>query len=160
MSIAGRGDARASSLRACLSVPLTAEQRERALIHFRRFLRQRVVNLERLTLADLTFNVVLLRANATMLELQDPGTLLRYRLAQRVERGSVTAFGTTLQAISKDIAGHATGVAGADIMLVRDNRRYYMQVKSGPDTANRDIAQNIGSLLNAARARDPEAVCM
>ncbi len=141
-------------------MPLSAEQRERALGHLRRFLRQRVVNLERLTLADLTFNVVLLRANATMLELRDPGTLLRYRLAQRVERGSVTAFGTTLQAISKDIAGHATGVAGADIMLVRDNRRYYIQVKSGPDTANRDIAQNIGSLLNAARARDPEAVCM
>lgn len=141
-------------------MPLTAEQRERALGHFRRFLRQRVVNLERLTLADLTFNVVLLRANATMLELRDAETLLRYRLAQRVERGSVTAFGTTLQAISKDIAGHATGVAGADIMLVKDNRRFYIQVKSGPDTANRDIAQNIGSLLNSARARDPEAVCM
>lgn len=141
-------------------MPLTAEQRERALGHYRRFLRRRVVNLERLTLADLSFNVVLLRANATMLELHDAGTLLRYRLAQRVERGSVTAFGTTLQAIAKDIAGHATGVAGADIMLVKDNRHYYIQVKSGPDTANRDIAQNIGSLLNAARARDPDAVCM
>jgi hypothetical protein len=105
-------------------VPLTPDERERALTHLRRFLARRVVNLERLTLDDLTFNVVLLRANATMLELHDAKTLLRYRLAQRVERGSVTAFGTTLQAISKDIAGHATGVAGADIMLVRDNRRY------------------------------------
>ena len=141
-------------------MPLTVEQRGRALGHFRRFLRQRVVNLERLTLADLTFNVVLLRANATMLELCDAETLLRYRLAQHVERGSVTAFGTTLQTISKDIAGHATGVAGADIMLVRNNRRYYIQVKSGPHTANRDIAQNIGALLNSARARDPDAVCM
>ena len=140
-------------------MPLTADQRERALAHLRRFLRQRVANLERLTLDDLTFNVLLLRVNATMLELNDPKTLLRYRLAQRVERGSVTAFGTTLQAISKEIAGHATGVAGADIMLVRDGRHYYIQVKSGPDTANRDIAQNIGALLNSARARDPEAVC-
>ena len=90
-----------------------------------------MVTLEQLTLAHFTFNVVLLRANATMLELRDPETLLRYRLAQRVERGSVTAFGTTLQAIAKDIAGHATGVAGADIMLVRDNRHYSIQVKSG-----------------------------
>jgi hypothetical protein len=138
-------------------VSLTPEQRERALAHFRRFLRQRLVNLERLALDDLTFNVLLLRANATMLELHDAETLLRYRLAQRLERGSVTAFGTTLQSISKDIAGHATGVAGADIMLVRD-RHYYIQVKSGPDTANRDIAQNIGALLNSAR--DPQAVCM
>jgi hypothetical protein len=118
------------------------------------------VNLERLSLADLKFNVVLLRVTATMLELHDAETLLRYRLAQYLERGLVTGFGTTLQAIAKDIAGHATGVAGADIMLVRDRRHYYIQVKSGPDTANRDIAQNIGALLNSARARDPDAVCM
>jgi hypothetical protein len=141
-------------------VPLTAEQRDRASEHFRRFLRQRVVQLERLTLADLTFNVVLLRATATMLDLHDAESLLRYRLAQRLERSSVTAFGTTLQAIAKDIAGHATGVAGADIMLLKNNRHYYIQVKSGPDTANQDIAQNIGSLLNSARVRDPSAVCM
>jgi Type II restriction endonuclease EcoO109I len=43
---------------------------------------------------------------------------------------------------------------------VREGRRYFIQVKSGPDTANKDIAQNIATLLNSARARDPEAVCL
>lgn len=95
-----------------------------------------------------------------MLELETPQALLRYRLAQHLERGLVTAFGTTLQAIAKGIGGEATGVGGADIMLNREGRRYYIQVKSGPDTANRDIAQNISGLLNAARARDPGAICL
>ena len=141
-------------------MPLTAEQRGRARHQFERFLQRRVENLEQLTLDHLKFNVVLTRVTATMFELETPEAMLRARLAQHLERGSVTAFGTTLQSIAKDIAGEATGVAGADIMLTRAGRHYYIQVKSGPDTANRDIAQNIATLLNAARARDPEAICL
>jgi Type II restriction endonuclease EcoO109I len=41
-----------------------------------------------------------------------------------------------------------------------DGRRHFVQVKTGPDTANKDIAQNIARLLNAARARDPSAICI
>jgi hypothetical protein len=122
-------------------------------------LRQRVVNLEQLTLSSLKFNVILLRVSAQTLELDTPEKLMRYRLAQHLERGSVTAMGNALQAIARVIA-KATGVAGADIMRERAGRRYYVQVKSGPDTANKDIAQNIATLLNSARARDPGAVCM
>lgn len=141
-------------------MPLTGEQRERARAQFERFLLRRVQNLERLTLSHLKFNVLLTRVTATMLELETPEALLRSRLAQHLERGSVTAFGTTLQSIAKDLAGEATGVAGADIMLTRNGRRHYIQVKSGPDTANQDIAQNISTLLNSARARDPESICL
>ena len=79
-----------------------------------------------------------------MLEFDTPGALLRSRLAQHLERGSVTAFGTTLQSI-EDIGGKATGVAGVDIMPTREGRHYYIQVKSGPDTANRDIASRSAS---------------
>ena len=80
-----------------------------------------------------------------MLEFDTPEALLRSRLAQHLERGSVTAFGTTLQSIAKDIGGEATGVAGVDIMPTREGRHYYIQVKSGPDTANRDIASRSAS---------------
>lgn len=117
------------------------------------------MNLEQLTLSSLKFNVILLRVSAQTLELDTPEKLMRYRLAQHLERGSVTAMGNALQAIARVIA-EATGVAGADIMRERAGRRYYVQVKSGPDTANKDIAQNIATLLNSARARDPGAVCM
>jgi hypothetical protein len=69
-------------------------------------------------------------------------------------------MGSALQRVARNIAGQGTGVAGADIEKMRDGRRYFIQVKSGPDTANKDIAQNIAALLNSARARDPGAVCL
>jgi hypothetical protein len=141
-------------------VLLSHDQRSRIRGIFARFLEQRVRSLERLTLDHLKFNVVALRTIATMLELDTPEALLRYRLAQHLERSLVTAMGTALQTVAKVIAGQGSGVAGADIEKVRDGRRYFIQIKSGPDTANKDIAQNIATLLNSARARDPEAICL
>ena len=141
-------------------MPLSHDQRNLIRGIFAKFLDQRVRSLERLTLDHLKFNVVALRAIATMLELNTPEALLRYRLAQHLERSLVTAMGTALQAVAKVIAGQGSGVAGADIEKIRDGRRYFVQIKSGPDTANKDIAQNIAALLNSARARDPEAICL
>jgi hypothetical protein len=141
-------------------MPLSADQRDEIEMVFSRFLEARVRNLERLTLDHLKFNVLALRGTATMLELDTPEALLRYRLAQHLERSLVTAMGSALQRVARIIAGQGSGVAGADIEKMRDGRRYFIQVKSGPDTANKDIAQNIATLLNSARARDPEAVCL
>jgi Type II restriction endonuclease EcoO109I len=141
-------------------VALTTEQRARIQLTFTRFLAARATNAERLSLDGLKFNVVHLRTVAKMLDFHTPLDLIQYRLAQHLERGAVTAMGSALQAVAKAITGSGTGVAGADIEVVRDGQRYYVQVKSGPDTANKDIAQNIGRLLNSARARDPSAACV
>jgi hypothetical protein len=142
-------------------MPLTKDQRARIAEIFSRFLEKRVQNLQALTLEDLKFNVVALRVSAEMLEFSTPLDLMRYRLAQHLERGAVTAMGTALQAVAREIAGFGSGVAGADIEVTDESgRRYFVQVKSGPDTANKDIAQNIGMLLNSARARDPTASCV
>lgn len=141
-------------------MPLTAEQHSRILAIFRAFLARRARKVEGLTLDKLTFNVVGLRASAAMLELNDAEALLRYRLAQRIERGSVTAFGTALQTIAKEIGGTGTGVEGADLMLERKGRHYYIQVKSGPEGFNKGMAQNTAAQLNSARARDAGAVCL
>lgn len=139
---------------------MTPHQRLRIKKKFSDFLAARARNLEALRLADLKFNVVALRTTSSLLEFDTPEGLLRYRLAQHLERGSVTAMGSVLQGVAREISGSASGVAGADIELLKDGRRYYIQVKSGPDTANKDIAQNIGTLLNSARARDPESICV
>lgn len=139
---------------------LSQAQRDQIRTIFSRFLGKRIPSLDKLTLDHLKFNVVALRATATILELETPLALLRYRLSQHLERGLVTAMGSALQAVAKAIAGQGSGVAGADIEKTRDGRRYFIQIKSGPDTANKDIAQNIAALLNSARARDPEAICL
>ena len=140
-------------------VSLTPDQRQRILDIYRGFLAKRLSEVEQLTLAGMTFNVLALRLSAAMLELDDTSELLRYRLSQRLERGSVTAFGTALQAIAKEVGGKGTGVEGADIMLERDGQHHYIQIKSGPQTFNKDIAQNIATQLNSARVRDPGSIC-
>jgi hypothetical protein len=141
-------------------MPLTEEQRRKIRSIFTAYLQARAKNLKTLALSDMKFNVVQLRATGTMLDLKTPEDLLRYRLAQYLERGAVTAMGGALQKIARELSGSGSGVAGADIEVSRDGRRYFVQVKSGPDTANKDIAQNIATLLNSARARDPAAVCV
>jgi hypothetical protein len=130
---------------------LTAEQRERIIERFHAYLAGRFARLRRLRLSEMNFNVVALRSMATLLELDSPDALIRYRFAQFTERGFVTAMGGTLQEIAKIAAASPTGVAGADIEIDRDGTRYYIQVKSGPTTANKDIAQNIQRLLASAR---------
>lgn len=139
---------------------LSEDKRDRIRQKFADFLDARARNLERLRLDDLKFNVVQLRAMATMLDFKTPEDLLRYRLAQHLERGTVTAWGSALQAVAREISGSGSGVAGADIEVTENGRRHFVQVKSGPDTANKDIAQNIATLLNSARARDPTAICV
>lgn len=141
-------------------MPLTSDQRVRIQKTFAAFLAARSRNLDKLSLDHLKFNVVALRTSAKILDFNSPLDLMTSRLAQHVERGASTAMGTALQAVAKEITGSGTGVAGADIEVTRDGQRYYVQVKSGPDTANKDIAQNIGTLLNSARARDPSAACV
>jgi hypothetical protein len=142
-------------------MPLTDTQKGRIKKIFAKFLDKRAKNLEKLTLDDLKFNVVALRTMSTMLDFGSAEDLLRYRLAQHLERGTMTAMGNALQAIAKEISGAGSGVAGADIEVTDPNgRRHFVQIKSGPDTANKDIAQNIGTLLNSARARDPSAICV
>jgi hypothetical protein len=139
---------------------LTQDQRDKIRTTFALYLQARAKNLKALKLSDMKFNVVQLRATGMMLDLDTPDALLRYRLAQLLERGAVTAMGKALQNIARELSGSGSGVAGADIEVNRDGRRYFVQVKSGPDTANKDIAQNIGTLLNSARSRDPSAICI
>lgn len=139
---------------------ISNEQRERVQRIFASYLQARAKNLKKLKLDDMKFNVVQLRATGKMLDLSTPEELLRYRFAQFLERGAVTAMGKALQNVARDLSGSGSGVAGADIEVTRGGRRHYVQVKSGPDTANKDIAQNIATLLNAARARDAGAICI
>jgi len=148
------------SRKCSFAVPLSSEQREAILAVLRTFLAKRVENLDRLSLENLTFNVVALRASAAMYELENAESLLRYRLTQRLERGSVTALGTALQRIARVVGGSATGVEGADLMVVREGRNHYVQIKSGPEGFNKDTAQNIAGQLNSARARDPSSICI
>lgn len=86
-----------------------------------------------------------------------PSDLAEFIVNQRVERGLVTSLGMQLQKIGRIVGSvmYSSGVAGADLEGQHDTlkRHLLMQVKSGPDTVNLDIANQIHSKLNQAERR-------
>lgn len=105
---------------------------------------------------DLDFNPYLLR----ILGLETPEEIAEFMVAERVERSIVTSYGQRIQKIAKEIAGRGTGVEGADICKEKHGRRYYIQVKAGPNTVNKDISSEINRLLRSATRRNHGAVAL
>jgi len=100
-----------------------------------------------------------LRLYSQQLGLSDSGSIVRWLVQQRLERGTVTALGTALQRVAQ-VFSEGTGVEGADIMKTRDGRHYYIQVKSGPNTVPKDMAQRISDLLHSAQRRNAGSVAL
>ena len=117
------------------------------------FLRQRARTIRRLKIQDLHINPFLIRILANELKLKDARTIVRWLVNQRLERGTVTSFGLVLQEVAK-VFSEGTGVEGADIQKTREGRRYYIQVKSGPNTVPKDMGERISQLLRSARRRN------
>ena len=84
-----------------------------------------------------------------------PRLMADMRVHQTFERGVVTSFGGTLQKIARLVAGpgSGSGTGGADLELTTGGHHYFVQIKSGPKTVNKDIAEAISANLNSARAR-------
>lgn len=134
-------------------------RRERIRQILESFLRYRLARIERLNLDDLDINPFLLRLLSHEMGLNDARSIVEWLVSQRFERGTVTAFGGTLEKIAR-VFGEATGVEGADLMLTREDRHYYVQVKSGPNTVPKDLATKISELLHSAQVRNFGAVAL
>ncbi|WP_165847773.1 PmeII family type II restriction endonuclease [Ammonifex thiophilus] len=99
---------------------------------------------------ELSFNPFLLR----LLGLKTPNEIAEFMVAERVERSLVTSYGTHIQRIAQIVAGRGTGVEGADVCKEEGGRRYYIQVKAGPYTVNKDISKQVSDLLTSATRRN------
>lgn len=136
-------------------VDVTEEIREK----FRGFIRNFFGNLSNLTLDDLTPNPYLMKIIGEVAELNTAQQVVSHLLSARIERSTSTGFGNTFQKIAT-VFTEGTGVAGADISMVRENQygrpiRWYIQMKSGPSTVNKDICLQISQELQSAVRRDP-----
>jgi hypothetical protein len=110
--------------------------------------------LKKIQIDTIDLNPFLLR----ILGLNTPESIAEFCVSQRVERSVVTTYGTRVQRIAKEICGRGTGVEGADICVEEDGRRYYVQIKAGPNTTNKDIVNSINRLLHSAERRDENGV--
>jgi len=116
-------------------------------------------NLRNLHLDHLTPNPILMKLVGTAAEYNSASELVEYMLNARIERSTSTGFGMTIQKIATAFC-ERTGVGGADISIVKENERgipvrWYIQMKSGPNTVNKDICVQISSELQSAVRRAP-----
>lgn len=142
---------------ACITgLRMNAEQRARVYQAFAEFLQGRADTLRKLKLADLEFNAFLLRlySGPHGLGLADAPSIIRWRLAQRMERGTVTSLGSAFQRAAVAFADQ-TGVEGSDIVKIKRagirSQTYYIQLKSGPNTVPKDLAVTTRELLRRAQ---------
>lgn len=138
---------------------LSPEKRQQVQRVFENFLRNRINTIRGLKISDFNINPFLLRALAHQFGLDNSKDIVRWLFNQRMERGSSTSLGTTLQEAAK-VFSEGTGVEGADILKTKENKHHHIQVKSGPNTIPKDMGVRITQLLNSARRRNRGSVAM
>jgi len=140
-------------------VPIDIEKRKQIGQIFRKFLLNRVKTVRRLKLSDLDVNPFLIRILSHELGLDNSEAIVRWLISQRLERGTVTSFGITLQDAAK-VFSEGTGVEGADILKTKKGRHHHIQVKSGPNTIPKDLGVRIAQLLRSAQRRNRGSVVL
>ncbi len=126
---------------------------------FQQFLINRARTIRGLKISDLNVNPFLIRIFARELGLDNADSIVRWLVSQRLERGTVTSFGNTLQDAAK-VFSEGTGVEGADIMKTKQGHHYHIQVKSGPNTVPKDLGVRISQLLRSAQRRNRGSVAL
>ncbi|MCX7682030.1 MAG: PmeII family type II restriction endonuclease [Anaerolineae bacterium] len=138
---------------------LDAAKREQVKQSFQQFLLNRANAIRKLQIEDLNINPFLIRILAKEMGFSDARSIVRWLVNQRLERGTVTSFGIALQDAAK-VFSEGTGVEGADILKTKEDRHYYIQVKSGPNTIPKDLGVRISQLLRSAQRRNRGSVAL
>lgn len=132
---------------------MTEDQKAQIREVFEKLLERRAKKIKSLRFRDLEINPFLVRLISKEMNLTNARSIVEWRLGQHWERGMVTALGSALESIAK-VFSEGTGVEGADILKTKGGRRHYIQVKSGPNTVPKDMAQRITQLLQGAQRRN------
>lgn len=136
---------------------LASETRQKIRAIFEKFLSNRIKTIRGLKLEDLDINPFVVRLFSKELGLNDSKSIVTWLLNQRLERGTVTSGGTWLQKIA-GIFCEPTGVEGADLMKRKGAHHHYLQVKSGPNTVDKDACRGITRDLRSAQRRHPGSI--
>ena len=80
-----------------------------------------------------------------------------FGVRQRVERSLVTSFGTLLQEIVK-IINHEAGTEDIDLIIKKNGRDHYVQLKSGPQGFTRPALRKTSQSFSKIKQQNPNAV--
>ena len=113
--------------------------------HFENFLNNRIVATMDLSLSDFDINPFLIATVRGQLGIKTPRDLAEWLITQRLERGMVTGFGSTLQNIAKEFS-NTKSPPNITASIIRDGKVYNMIIKSGSNH-NQPVARNIRQIL-------------
>ncbi len=137
----------------------TTDKRTEIKQIFQKFLTNRARTIRRLKIKDLNINPFLIRILASEMGFNDTRSIIHWLITQRSMTGANTSFGFCLQEIAKTFS-EGTGVEGADLQKIKGDRRYYIQVKSGPATMDKDAVQRMSQLLLSVQRRNRGSVAV
>ena len=134
--------------------------REAWIFHIgRQFLKTVVRNLKGLKLDDIDINPFL----AIALELKSSEQVLKFNLYQSVTRSIVTSWGSVVETLLARCGGEKfitknSGRAGRrpDITKTVNGKRYFVQVKSGPNTMNIDMVNSLNEVIYEYSKSEPD----
>lgn len=124
------------------------------------FLTSQIRSLQAVTLSNLDINPLLMK----VLDLKTPRDVLEFNLYQTVTRSIVTSWGTTVESLlvrcgAERFEGKNKGRAGRrpDIQKQKGKQKYFIQVKSGPNTMNVDMVNSLNEVIAEYKKNEPNA---
>ncbi len=131
---------------------MTSEKRSRIEKIIERFV-SNVHRLSELNADKIVVNPFL----AAALGLREKPEILDFFLTQRMQRGIVTSFGTTIQKIAKTLDSEAKE-EDVDLVFIKRSKKYYVQLKSGPEGFTRPALRKTKATFRKLKRRDPSCV--
>jgi len=108
---------------------------------------------EKLKRDDLAINPFL----AGALKLDTEEKVWKFFITQRLQRGIVTSFGSLLQEIAKILDSEAN-IEDIDLVIKKNNKIHYIQLKSGPEGFTRPALRKTKSAFDKLKAKNPKCI--
>jgi len=112
--------------------------------------------IDSLNLDDLVLNPFLIRT----LNLQRPEEIVEFFVNQRFQRGVVTAFGGLLEKGITKLFAEAANIPDIDLKFVRNDKNYYMQMKSGPEGFTGPALKRTIERMQELKRQNPNCVTL
>ena len=123
----------------------------------RKFLKARISGIEELRLDDIELNPFLIASIKNQFGMKKQKDLAMWMINQRIERGTVTAFGGILQKIAKEFTNEVT-TPGFTMTLKKNGEKYNIMVTSGPNPYAKQQAVDFVNRMMESKKSDPDAI--
>ena len=125
--------------------------------HIKNFLKNRIKTINEIQVRDFEFNPFLIAAIKNQMGFKTAKDLARWLVNQRIERGTVTSFGGTLQKIAKEFSNEVP-LPGLTMKLKKDGKTFNILITSGPNPYAKSQAIDTQNRLLATKKIEPNSI--